>query len=228
MQKLESALADLLHEQGQGLINQYLSNFKANGCDWYITAFGETRWAVSLAVQKLDKICLEKYGTELTVTGIEVCAEFEEREFCEKYMLSENPSNRITLLFNSPTSFKSLGRYIIFPTKELILQSCINRWNSLACEHRLEDEDAVNHILSHCDIVRYRLKSTLFDFKGVFVPSFIGNLTFSVRGPEPLLRLFNLMTAFSRYCGVGIKTALGMGACVPVFRPSPNNWPAIN
>jgi CRISPR-associated endoribonuclease Cas6 len=216
IEKIDGALAELLHEQGQGLVSQYL-DFSAGESVWYITVFGAARSAVTEAVQELYEISLSKYESALRIGAKEVCAEFSEREFCEKYMLLEKPSGRITLYFNSPTSFKSAGRYAIFPTKELILQSCVHKWNALAEVYKLEDAAALEHILEHCDIVRYKLRSAVFDLKGVFLPAFMGYATFSVRGPEPLLRLFNLIAAFSRYSGIGIKTALGMGGCVPVF-----------
>jgi len=33
----------------------------------------------------------------------------------------------------------------------------------------------------------------------------------TVKGPTPLVRLFNMIISFGQYSGIGVKTALGMG-----------------
>ena len=40
----------------------------------------------------------------------------------------------------------------------------------------------------------------------------MGRVTLVIGGPDQLARLAGAMLSFGEYCGIGIKTALGMGA----------------
>ena len=113
--------------------------------------------------------------------------------------------------FVTPCSFKSGGEYAVLPTKEWILRSCVSRWNAVAKTTKIDDEQAVADIVGHTRITGHHLRSASYVMKKVGIPSFVGYIILSARGPETLLRLFNLLTAFGGYCGIGIKTALGMG-----------------
>jgi CRISPR-associated endoribonuclease Cas6 len=212
MEKLDPGLAELLHKDEQGFISQFLT-IEKDKYHWYITLFWEVKDALLTTISKIDSYYLEKFNTLLKVDDIELCQTFEEQEYCRKYLVVDKSTGYATINFLSPCSFKTAGEYAVLPSKELILQSCINKFNLLSRSFKLMDEGAIHDILEHCRIVRFNLRSSTYTLKNIKVPSFIGTMTISARGPEALLRLFHLIVAFGAYSGIGIKTALGMGGC---------------
>ena len=56
------------------------------------------------------------------------------------------------------------------------------------------------------------MRSTRFHLEGVTIPSFIGEVTIKITGPQMMVNLANMLAAFGEYAGIGIKTSIGMGA----------------
>jgi CRISPR-associated endoribonuclease Cas6 len=48
--------------------------------------------------------------------------------------------------------------------------------------------------------------------EGVKIPSFVGKITFRMHGAQTMTNLAQMLFRFGEYSGIGIKTALGMGA----------------
>ena len=56
----------------------------------------------------------------------------------------------------------------------------------------------------------------MFKSSDVGIKSFIGNVSFYVKGPKPLLSLTHLLFDFSSYAGIGVKSPQGMG-CIKML-----------
>lgn len=125
--------------------------------------------------------------------------------------LNEQARRKVWLHFLSPTTFKIDGRFVIWPSVRHVFQSLLSRWNSFYSVVSLQDDDLLDHLIDHTEIISYKLKSTSFGLEGVKISSFKGDVCFLVRGPNDLVRIANLLFAFSNFSGVGAKTALGMG-----------------
>lgn len=48
--------------------------------------------------------------------------------------------------------------------------------------------------------------------EGIKIPSFIGEIGIRINGTDTMARYVKLLARFGEYSGVGIKTAMGMGA----------------
>lgn len=131
-------------------------------------------------------------------------------EMIQQYYFQNQP-RRVTVHFQTPTSFKSGGRYIIMPNERFIFQSLINKYNSVASDTVIGCDELLEQIDQYVQIVRYQLRSVLFSTDGARIPSFMGSVTLMIKGPHPLVNLLNLLLAYGEYTGVGIKTSLGMG-----------------
>ncbi len=81
----------------------------------------------------------------------------------------------------------------------------------------MEDEDAFHMLVSGLTLRRYRLTSRDYWLKGQRIPGFMGSVQFSTRLSAPIMELWRLLVAFAPYCGIGVKTALGMGAVTTSF-----------
>lgn len=117
---------------------------------------------------------------------------------------------RITLL--TPCTFRQQERYVLFPTVELMVQSLASRWNLLHPETPLEDADALRELCRGLAIEDYRLHSTRGQLKGVRIPAFCGSVVLGQRLAAPLRQLWQVLLLSGEQTGIGVKTALGMGA----------------
>lgn len=120
-------------------------------------------------------------------------------------------ANRMVFSFYTPTAFKQGGRYTILPQERLILQSLMFSWNAAFPLCPLTDSDAFEALLAGIHIVDYQLKTMRFQLKGIRIPGFIGTCTIEAKLAPPLLALWNSLTRFADFAGIGIKTGIGMG-----------------
>jgi CRISPR-associated endoribonuclease Cas6 len=210
MDRLSPECVGALHAGEGPVLSQHLAT-AGGACVWNVTLIGDAPGEILDVISDSAGYRLARNGVDLAVGRVEILPEITERELCLKYLVEVPPQRAAAVRFVTPCSFKSAGEYAILPTKELILQSCINRWNAASRTCQVDDEQAIADIASRVRITAHRLRSASYDVKGTRIPSFMGGAVLSARGPEPLLRLFNLLMAFGGLCGVGIKTALGMG-----------------
>lgn len=118
----------------------------------------------------------------------------------------------LKIKFKTPTAFKQNKTYCIFPTPRLIFQSLMLRYDSCARENSCFDEEILKEYEQYSSIIQYKLQSTKFSMEGIKIPAFIGEVTIKVSGPQQMVNLAWMLMKFGTYCGVGIKTAMGMGA----------------
>ncbi len=214
MERLNSQFADYMHEQSLKPISQFIIRENSNSAIWKINMLDTVSSdAVIQAIEKCDELFCERIGTRLMLSDKEISEPVSSIDFCNRFLSGPKPQNNIEISFLTSCSFKSDENYCIFPSPELIIKSLVNKWNAFSVGFKLDDEDALNHLIEHTRIAKYELRSSLFYLKGVKIPSFLGKVTLSSSGSESLLRLFNLIISFSEFSGIGIKTALGMGGC---------------
>ena len=125
---------------------------------------------------------------------------------------SDACSHYLNLEFLTPVSFKSNGRYQIMPEVRYLYQSLMNKYSAASAEMDMYDEETLEQLSGHSRIVRYRLKSTFFPVEGVKIPSFKGEVSIKIDGTDTMAKYARLLARFGEYSGVGIKTAMGMGA----------------
>jgi CRISPR-associated endoribonuclease Cas6 len=85
---------------------------------------------------------------------------------------------------------------------------------SASAEDELEmfDEETLEQLAAYSEIYQYRLKSTYFPVEGIRIPSYKGEMTLRLHGTDTLARYVRFLLRFGEYSGIGIKTAMGMGA----------------
>lgn len=145
-----------------------------------------------------------------------------EKAFCESmtvqaytkpFFLCEAASPRLRLSFLTTTTHRTQGGYALFPSVDLIARSLRERLCEAAPDLVLADDEALEQIIAHTRIVRYRLQSGSYALEGARIQGYTGHVDLNIQGPDPLIRLADLLYGFAPWCGVGIKTALGMGGC---------------
>ena len=121
------------------------------------------------------------------------------------------PGRRVSLSFQSPTSFQSKGMHIPVPLPNLVFGSLVDRWNAfspvlLSPDVRRFGEEMV--ALSH-----YRLESDVVVQKnGTPIIGSVGRAMYTALGGDRYwLATMQMLADFALYSGVGVKTTVGMG-----------------
>ena len=89
--------------------------------------------------------------------------------------------------------------------------SLVNQWNQIFPEIGLKDLDALDTLKRGLYITDYRLRLSRFYMKNSCISGFSGQTVLYSRLPAPLQEVWKSLLALAPYCGIGIKTALGMG-----------------
>ncbi|MBB5335491.1 CRISPR system precrRNA processing endoribonuclease RAMP protein Cas6 [Pectinatus brassicae] len=133
------------------------------------------------------------------------------QDFSRCFFTIAQPQRYLHIKFITPTSFKSNGEYQMFPNINLILASLCRRWNALSDSIVFEDEAAYKDICKSTFIHGYHLSSRRFGLEKIKITGFSGDIDIFIKGPEMTVRWLNMLFAYGQFCGIGIKTALGMG-----------------
>ena len=211
MEQVPSAFAERAHESSFHPYGQYVT-VNQDHIFWHVGILTDAaRDAIFPVLEKagLTEIHLSHQGETLKVIGRSV-KETTEAELIRKYYFG-NVGRVLKIRFETPTSFKQGGGYMIYPTPRLIFQNLMNRFDLNSSESSIASEDLVASFEEHIKVIGYKMKSTKFPLEGVTIPSFQGELTLLVTGPQQIVNLAWMLAAYGEYSGVGIKTGMGMG-----------------
>lgn len=118
----------------------------------------------------------------------------------------------VEIQFITPCAFKTQGNYMFYPTVRHIFQSLTHKFDAGAHDFTVYTPELLMDLENNVSIIAYQLRSTNFQLEGVKIPSFIGKITLRIQGPSQLVNLVHMLISYGEYCGVGIKSAIGMGA----------------
>lgn len=129
----------------------------------------------------------------------------------------------IQIEFLSPTAFRKSGTYMFYPDIRMIFQSLMNKFDVFSSENSIGSLELLEDIENFVQIIGYKLQSRKFQLEGVKIPAFVGQITIKVTGPQQLVNVVHLLLKYGEYSGVGIKTAIGMGALQIINRGKKND-----
>jgi len=154
---------------------------------------------------------LKQKGYEIKCGGDIKVFEKTYAQIAEECFVKNCFSKKIKLRIRTPMGFKKDGNYVIFPSIELIIKSLYSKWDAFSKGLSLEGKEICEELCANTFLTGYTLKSTRFSLEGTSVASFVGTLEITQSGPDALIRLTRMLFEYSKFCGIGIKTALGMG-----------------
>ena len=212
MEKIDPGYAEYLHMTGAHPYSQNIQ-VKDNLIYWNINALSDE------AEKQLIHPLLNSDDTSIFLSHRQETLEIIDKtvkkcsydELVHKYYFGSNGRN-LTLQFLTPAGFKQGGRYCIFPTGRLIFQSLMQRYDAGAEDSSIFSEELVEEFEQYTEITDYKLRSVRFSMEGVKIPSFIGECTIRIKGPQQMVNVAHMLAHFGEFSGVGIKTGLGMGA----------------
>ena len=206
---IPAGYAEKMHEQSLHPYTQYIRQEK-DGFYWVISTLDdECEKYILEPVNNAEEIYIE-HNDLLIGLGERIVSGISADDLFLSYGMNDG-SRKTTLVFLTPTAFKSSGQYVNMPSVPLIFQSLIRKYDSFSGNTILSDE-FVQEIAGRVLISSYDLRSTVFPLEGITIPSFTGRITFYVKGGGALPGMIRMLCEFARYSGVGIKTSMGMGA----------------
>lgn len=211
MEYLDPSYAAYLHKQGFNPYSQHLELGEENY--WVIKTVEKTAYEqiiLPLLDDGFQGFEIKKKNIPVQIRSKEVKVR-EKRELLDKFYSSEC-SHFLNLEFLTPTSFKKEGHYVIIPDLNLIFQSMMNKYSASCTDMEMYDEDVLEELVKNSTIVNYKLNSTYFQMEGIRIPSFRGKIGIKISGTDTIAKYARFLAEFGEYSGVGIKTAMGMGA----------------
>lgn len=220
MQLLDSEYANILH---QNTIKPYSQNviYTSDKILWNVnTLTEEAKEKITdvLMGEKFNSLHLSHKDITLNVCDKKIISQTTYDELFKKIYIDNQYENYSSYKFFTPTAFKSNGRYINMPNVHLIFNSIISKYDACASSIELKDDSLMNEIDEYVNITNYNLRSSYYALEGVKIPSFLGEITVASYRNEQFRKLISMMLEFSTYSGIGIKTALGMGAVIKVIK----------
>lgn len=209
----EPKFVELLHNNGFNPISQYILRQKEkDSIMWVVNLLGKLACEqFSSMLEGSNSFFLKSCNSNLNVKDINITIIPSDDVILHRASEITDIS-RPKMEFLTASSFKVDNQYKMFPSVELIIKNLVRRWNNFSDLYLIEDEDVVNALIHSVKILGYNLQSNYFSMKGTKIPAFSGEVRFGTKLSIPIAELFKLLFLFSEYSGVGIKTALGMGA----------------
>lgn len=192
----------------------YTQHIERCGEDWYwiVTALNEDTANKMLkdVLMNLSEFVLRKH--QLSIRILERSYQEVSNQELARAFYQEQASRYITIQFITPTSFKQNGRYMNYPDIRSMFSNLMNKYDASNKDETMWDEDTLEQLTEKTVISRYELRSTIFCIEGIKIPAFVGKITLRIDGTQTMTNFANMLLNFGQYSGIGIKTALGMGA----------------
>ena len=215
MEIIGSESAKKLHDEGLRPYSQYVYFDKNRNLPiWCVNVLND--WAcekILIPLMQQRQIFLRHKNYSMNLLKYDIVAKESYEDMAERFMSNTAPMSKgVDLDFVTTASFRRDGCNVIFPEIYLILQSLLNRWNSFSTSFVIDGEN-LPHILANFFIVKeYNFYSQLFLLEHQKIEGFCGRMNANFKGDNTSNRLLGLLLAYGNYSGIGIKTALGMGA----------------
>lgn len=214
MEMLPSNISRRLHEENLRPFSQciYFDKEK-NKSVWRVGTLNAAAYEeIILPLLETEKIFLRQKGYEINLRDHKILFETGYENLADEIFPTDKKPLRADFAFLTATSFKRAGEYVIFPESFLIVQSLLQRWNTFSPKFKIEDNELAQNLSSFCKISRYNLHSQKFSLEQKFIIGFAGKISISFSGNETVNKILALLAKFAPFAGIGIKTALGMGA----------------
>jgi CRISPR-associated endoribonuclease Cas6 len=204
-----------LHEGSIKPFSQFLYRNKETGDTvWRVNGLNE--FAYIEIIKKLEEFdsksfYLRQKKIEIEIVKKNIYEPFTYKQFCDEIFIENKYESQLKLDIITPCAFKQKESYTYLPDLRLIYSSLLSKWNVFAEVFSLDYDEGFDHIVNYSKILKYSLSSTTFHLEGIRIPAFKGWMCISIKGPNELKKIANLLIRYSNYTGIGIKTAIGMG-----------------
>ena len=200
MELVGTDYAGQLHEAGLRPYSQYIYFDKDR--KQYI-------WRLSAVMP--EKIFLKQKRGHLHIKDRTILEETSYENLIHKFWSSDVFYTQANLQCMSTTSFKVDKQYKIFPEAFRIYRYLLRQWNQFSTFGMLDTDSLLGNLETGVFIRDYNLRMGKYGLEGVKIRGFRGQLVMQFKRNEELQRVLTLLSYYSQFTGLGIKTALGMG-----------------
>lgn len=212
IEHMDKEWAEKMHGTGVRPYAQYLYR-KEEKILWRIATLDDESFEhIVCPVMDKNKLLLKQKNCEIGLEKLNVVQETSFSSLEEKFWAGTDRIHHIDVNFLTTTSFKKNGTYCIFPETILLFNTLLRKWNTYSDSMTLGESHLENKLSDGMSITGYRLQSRPFSLEGRRIYGFSGNLRTGLFKNDIVSRMAGMLLAFSEYAGIGIKTALGMGA----------------
>lgn len=213
MECLPAPWPDDLHKDELRPFSQWIEVKSADRFIWHITSLrDELSEVIDNLFRGKKEFTMKHNGAKIMVGEIRK-RQCSLVEYLNSFFLAPEACPGLVMTFRTPTTHKSSGQYVMFPSVELIAGNLRKKLCAIAPDFALSNDAAFEQVLKNTRIQRYKLESARFQLEGTGVIGYTGRIELRFFGADPLCRLAGALFAFAEWSGVGIKTALGMGGC---------------
>lgn len=209
---MSSNYAEILHMQQRHPYSQYI--YQKDGKNyWCINALdyeAEQEILEPILCDEFQTFEIKKQSQNVNICSKKII-ELKQEDLVKEFY-GNVPSRIYHIELVTPTAFKQGGKYVFYPDLRLIYQSLMNKYSAVLPDMEMMDLDILDMLVEKSEIIKYRLRTVNFPMSGVKIPAFLGSFTVKINGAETLSAYAKLLFKFGEYAGVGIKTAMGMGA----------------
>lgn len=183
-----------------------------------LTGQAEERVIEPLLKSLGNSIFLQQKGYDIELVKLAADYSADYGRLADEVFLAENSPREFSLRFLTVGSFKHDGSYMVFPDLRMLYSSLQMKWNAFSPSLKIEDKDLASFLADTSSMYRYRLSSQPFSLESQTIYGFAGEMSVRLQGSDMSRRLAALLMKLAPYTGIGIKTALGMGAVRSTMR----------
>lgn len=214
MELVGTDYAGQLHEAGLRPYSQYVYFDKGRKqYIWRLSAV--TADAVNRIVRPVlempEKIFLKQKNGHLYIKDRTVLEETSYEDLVHRFWSNDVFYTQAKLQCMSTTSFKVDKQYTIFPEAFRIYRYLLRRWNQFSIFGILDIDSLLGDLEAGVFIQDYNLRMGIYGLEGVKIRGFRGQVIIQFKRNVELQRVLALLSYYSQFTGLGIKTALGMG-----------------
>ena len=158
-----------------------------------------------------ERIFLKQKRGHLYIKDRTILEETSYEDLIHKFWSSDVFYTQAKLQCMSTTSFKVDKQYTIFPEAFRIYRYLLRQWNQFSTFGMLNPDSLLGDLENGVYIRDYNLRMGIYGLEGVTIRGFRGQVLMQFRQNVELQRVLSLLSYYSQYTGLGIKTALGMG-----------------
>ena len=214
MDCVDEVTAAMLHTESLRPYSQYVWFDKARGCSiWRIgTVTDEAYELIVQPIWNCTELYLKQKQTQVALKHHVLIEHTTFEDIADTMFAGKEAPTGCDISFLTTTSFKHDHRYDIFPEIRRVFYSLILRWNQYADAIVLDQEGLEDILAQSCRITKYELRSQPFSLEHTSIYGFGGTLRLRFLGNDMTRRLMGLLLSLAPYTGIGVKTAMGMGA----------------
>lgn len=161
-----------------------------------------------------NRSCFLKHKEKEIVLTPRKKIETNYNELITKHFSKEKADNYYNLKTVVPVCFKEKGSYAPMPNNQKIFSSIIRKWDSFSEDSKFYDEEVFRVLCERVSINNFNIQTKKFYLEKISINGFVGEISYKLHYADEIKRICNVLEEYSQYCGVGIKTGVGMGGII--------------